>query len=59
MLDNLWYNACGVRFIFTKKQNRSKRIIAPDYKQQIIIKQGAKQLKALAKKGLGIPVALL
>jgi len=48
-----------MRLIFTKKQNRSNRKIVPDYKQQIIIREGAKQLKALAKKGLGIPIALL
>ena len=29
------------------------------YKQELIIKQGREQLKALVKKGLGVPVALL
>ena len=43
-------------FIKNKKTTKKSGFV---YKQELIIKQGTEQLKALVKKGLGIPVALL
>ncbi len=44
---------------FIKGKNGSNKKTVPDYKQQLVIKQGTEQFKELAKKGLGIKVALL
>jgi len=41
---------------------KNKKIIRKSgfvYKQELIIRQGREQLKALVKKGLGVPVVLL
>jgi hypothetical protein len=44
---------------FIKGKNRSNKKTVSSYKQQLVVKQGTEQFKALAKKGLGINVALL
>ncbi len=43
-------------FLKNKKTIRKSGFV---YKQELIIKQGREQLKALVKKGLGVPVVLL
>jgi len=43
-------------FIKNKKPRKKSGFI---YKQELLIKQGEEQFKALIKKGLGIPVVLL
>lgn len=41
---------------FSKKYKRKS---IADYKQELLVRQGREQFKALLKKGLGVPVALL
>ena len=48
-----------MRFVFARNKKKVTRKTVSDYKQEILIKQGAEQLKTLVKRGLGIPVALL
>jgi len=43
-------------FLKNKKTIRRSGFV---YKQELIIRQGREQLKALVRKGLGIPVVLL
>lgn len=52
-------------FFFIKRKSGSNnsalqnKKTMPDYKQQLVIRQGTEQFKELAKKGLGIKIALL
>ncbi|MGA2911668.1 MAG: hypothetical protein ABSE17_03485 [Candidatus Levyibacteriota bacterium] len=45
------------KFLSTKGKTAVKTIA--DYKQQILVKQGAEQFKKLLEKGISIPVVLL
>lgn len=41
------------------KLNKQQEKTIADYKQDVLVKQGAEQFKALVRKGLNIPVAFL
>lgn len=40
-----------------KRKSVRKQIM--DYKQEVLVKQGREQFKALLKKGISVPIALL
>ncbi|MCL5970744.1 MAG: hypothetical protein M1450_04570 [Patescibacteria group bacterium] len=44
---------------FLKIQKKPARKTIEDYKQEILLRQGREQFKALVKKGLNVPVVLL
>lgn len=44
--------------IFKPSLKKTRRTIE-DYKNELLIRQGAEQFKKLTEKGLGVPVALL
>jgi len=44
-------------FLKFKKGNTKKQIL--DHKQEVLVKQGREQFKALLRKGLSVPIALL
>jgi hypothetical protein len=46
----------NIPFLKNKQPTKKSGFV---YKQELIIKQGREQLKALIKKGLGVPVVLL
>lgn len=41
------------------KRKRTLKKQAIDYKQELLVKEGREQFKALLKKGLSVPIALL
>ncbi len=47
-----------MKFTLFKGKKENKKSI-PDYKQEQLLKQGREQFKALIKRGLSVPVALL
>lgn len=49
----------AMKFLFKRILKKTIRKTVSDYKQEVLIRYGGEQLKVLAKKGLGIPVALL
>lgn len=44
---------------FLKLQKKPTRKTIEDYKQEVLLRQGREQFKALVKKGLSVPVVLL
>jgi len=49
----------AMKLLFKRILKKTIRKTVSDYKQEVLIRYGSEQLKVLAKKGLGIPVALL
>ena len=48
-----------MNFNILKFKKRATRKLVPDYKQELLVKQGREQFKALLKRGLSVPIALL
>ncbi|MBI2031734.1 MAG: hypothetical protein HYT08_03925 [Candidatus Levybacteria bacterium] len=47
----------SLNFLKLKRRTVNKQVM--DYKQELLVKQGREQFKALLKRGLSVPIALL